>query len=374
MKKWKDFLGQEKNVAKIISSVLIFSSLVLIFGPGVYAGFIGSTGDSSVFEYQYGYGTSYGYGYGYGDGGEAGYGFEGTTGVATSISAAATSRTSFTVSYTTNYLAQNRIEYGLTTSLGSANSYSNFETGANSLTISDLLCGTTYYYQVDSKDAGGNVWSAAIGSVATLSCGGGSGGGGGSTSSPTTPSTATTTPPVTPAIPATPAVPGVSPAVPATPASPAQSCRDIVTNAKYGSDVAKIATGLKVGSRGTTVKALQQFLNNNGFTVAPKGAAGSSGKETTLFGGATKAALIKFQKAKNIKPADGTVNVATRAYFKANYGTYANSSFLRGCDGKIYILKAGKKVQIKSLAELKKYKKVVLNNVSNEVLNKYPTQ
>ena len=43
------------------------------------------------------------------------------------------------------------------------------------------------------------------------------------------------------------------------------------------------------------MKALQQFLNAQGFTIAKTGP-GSLGQETSLFGPATKAALIKFQE------------------------------------------------------------------------------
>lgn len=51
---------------------------------------------------------------------------------------------------------------------------------------------------------------------------------------------------------------------------------------------------LKQGATGAEVMALQKFLNSNGFTVATSGA-GSAGSETSTFGPATKAAVIKFQ-------------------------------------------------------------------------------
>lgn len=54
---------------------------------------------------------------------------------------------------------------------------------------------------------------------------------------------------------------------------------------------------LRVGNTGADVKALQQTLNANGFTVAAAGHAGSAGMETTYFGNATKNALIKWQEA-----------------------------------------------------------------------------
>jgi len=68
----------------------------------------------------------------------------------------------------------------------------------------------------------------------------------------------------------------------------------------------KFTRSLTLGSTGADVKALQVFLNSQGFTVA-KGGAGSPGNETTYFGNATKAALIKFQEyyAKDILMPNG---------------------------------------------------------------------
>jgi hypothetical protein len=75
--------------------------------------------------------------------------------------------------------------------------------------------------------------------------------------------------------------------------------------------VYKFKRDLKLGNRHTDVKELQKFLNANGFVIAAKGA-GSPGQETTYFGTATKNALIKFQKAKKIKPANGLFGPITR--------------------------------------------------------------
>ena len=69
---------------------------------------------------------------------------------------------------------------------------------------------------------------------------------------------------------------------------------------------------LTVGSVGADVKALQQWLNANGYTVAASGA-GSVGKETTYFGALTKAAVAKYQAAKGITPAVGYFGPKTRA-------------------------------------------------------------
>jgi len=370
MARFKLFFGHEERITKIIVGSILCAVFALIFGPGVYASFIGSAGDSGTFEYQYGYGTGYGYGYGYGAGGVTGYGFEGTDGKATTVSVSA-SQTGATISYTSSYQSKNQVAYGLTTGMTSNSTQTGWQTGSQTISLSSLTCNTTYYYRVASTDAGGNVWydTATYHTFTTSACSSG----GGSTYVPpvitptTTVATTTATTTVATTTPVT-VTPATSPAT-----GLVLSCGDSGVKTKYGSNVAKIYTALKLGSRGVTVKALQQFLNNNGFPVALTGT-GSIGKETTLFGSLTKTALIKFQKDRGIKPADGTANVATRAYFKSNYGTYANGSFLRGCDGKIYILRAGKRAHIRSLAELKKYKRVVINNVSNEVLNQYPTQ
>lgn len=68
---------------------------------------------------------------------------------------------------------------------------------------------------------------------------------------------------------------------------------------------------LELGDEGADVRELQKYLNSAGFVVASSGV-GSPGQETTYFGSLTKAALIKFQKAKNISPAAGYFGPITR--------------------------------------------------------------
>ncbi len=73
---------------------------------------------------------------------------------------------------------------------------------------------------------------------------------------------------------------------------------------------------LELNSTGDDVKALQQFLNSQGFLINANGLPGSTGNETTYFGNLTKQALIKFQQANNITPSLGYYGPKTKAFIK----------------------------------------------------------
>jgi hypothetical protein len=77
---------------------------------------------------------------------------------------------------------------------------------------------------------------------------------------------------------------------------------------------------LTIGSQGNDVKNLQVFLNTLGFVVAQSGN-GSPNHESTYFGSLTQKALIKFQKANNIKPAAGYFGPITRSLINGQGST-----------------------------------------------------
>ena len=82
------------------------------------------------------------------------------------------------------------------------------------------------------------------------------------------------------------------------------------TNATTTTKKLSITRELYEGVTGEDVRALQKFLNANGYIIAQTGI-GSPGHETGLFGLKTKEAVRKFQIAKNITPAEGNVGPKT---------------------------------------------------------------
>jgi peptidoglycan hydrolase-like protein with peptidoglycan-binding domain len=79
--------------------------------------------------------------------------------------------------------------------------------------------------------------------------------------------------------------------------------------------VPTISRDLTVGDTGDDVKALQQFLNNNGYTLTASGV-GSPGNETSRFGALTRSALAKFQADNGIS-STGYFGSKTRAFLSS---------------------------------------------------------
>ena len=73
------------------------------------------------------------------------------------------------------------------------------------------------------------------------------------------------------------------------------------------------SVNLTLGSKGTDVMNLQKLLNESADTLVSVSGAGSKGNETSYFGPATKAAVMKFQTKYGISPVAGYVGSITRA-------------------------------------------------------------
>jgi len=73
---------------------------------------------------------------------------------------------------------------------------------------------------------------------------------------------------------------------------------------------------LQLGVVGEDVKCLQQYLNGNGFVIAGTGP-GAPGKETDEYKALTQAAVIKWQIANQISPAQGYFGVRSRTVFNS---------------------------------------------------------
>ncbi len=84
-------------------------------------------------------------------------------------------------------------------------------------------------------------------------------------------------------------------------------------------------TNLTVGAKGTDVMNLQKVLNMSTDTKVAVSGAGSPGMETSTFGPATKAAVIKFQTKYGITPAAGYVGAITRAKLNSMGGSVSTT-------------------------------------------------
>lgn len=85
----------------------------------------------------------------------------------------------------------------------------------------------------------------------------------------------------------------------------------------FGQQTRAIANNLGVGSNGTDVAALQQFLISQ--NKGPASQILSKVGATAYFGELTRAALAEFQSLAGISPALGNFGVITRDYLRVNY-------------------------------------------------------
>ncbi|MCA9324689.1 fibronectin type III domain-containing protein [Candidatus Saccharibacteria bacterium] len=81
--------------------------------------------------------------------------------VISSISSGSITQTSATITWTTDEAADSQIKYGTTSSYGSTTTLNTTKVTSHSVSVTGLTAGTTYHYQVVSKDAAGNSSSSA---------------------------------------------------------------------------------------------------------------------------------------------------------------------------------------------------------------------
>jgi hypothetical protein len=204
--------------------------------------------------------------------------------------------TTATITWTTNENSSSIVEYGLTTSYGSTTTEADTGAGvtSHSVNLTGLDGCTTYHFRVKSNDVVSNLGTSSDSTFSTSGCA---------------------------------AVPifilqAMSDAIRAqqnnntvTPVT-TNNTQNTQTNTNINSNLTPIkfifTRNLKLGMRDTQVIELQKFLNSHNFLISTTGP-GSLNNETNYFGLATKASLIKFQKANGIKPASGYFGAVTRS-------------------------------------------------------------
>ncbi len=215
-----------------------------------------------------------------------------------------------TITWTTDEAASTQVSYGATISYGTTTTETDTSTRvtSHSVLLSGLTACTTYHYKVISSDASSNSAESSDATFITTGCpsggGGGSSSGGGAIYTPV-PILPVNLPPV---------------AVTNPPGQNVDTSSPSTLPATY-----QFTKTYKTGNVSPEVKELQKYLNAHGFLLAKSGP-GSPGKETTMFGKATRAALIKFQEkyAKEIlvpaglKKGTGTFGFYTMRYINSH--------------------------------------------------------
>jgi hypothetical protein len=236
--------------------------------------------------------------------------------VISNVAGTGTGDTTANIIWNTDELASTQVEYGSTASYGTTTTLTDTAPYVlnHAVSLTGLTACTTYHFAVISTDPSNNTATSGDGTITTTGCssggGGGGGGGGGSTpvvssggggggsAAPTTTTTVTTT--TTPA-----ALPEGCTATTLFSATTGMPCGNsggsatasaIPTGGSGGSTIIFTKQPLYLGIHDAEVKLLQRYLDIHKFFVAVTGP-GSLDNETTYFGPATKAALMKYQAA-----------------------------------------------------------------------------
>ncbi|MBC7766909.1 fibronectin type III domain-containing protein [Arenimonas sp.] len=241
-----------------------------------------------------------------------------TTPPVISLISSSVATSSATIIWTTNKNSTTQVQYGLTSSYTASSTLDLATTTSHTVNLSGLTSNTIYHYRVLSRNVLGNLTTssdqifttnAIVETIIISPTSGGGGGGGGGGGSFNVSNTLV--------------LPQIDKATTTTTILNDKG-QVIILNNVNDTTTQKIVTllliqtitkNLQILVKSPEVLNLQRFLNAQGYTVSKVGA-GSVGKETTLFGSATKAALIKFQKANGIVPASGFFGPLTRAKIK----------------------------------------------------------
>jgi len=253
-----------------------------------------------------------------------------------------------TISWTTDKNASSTVYYGPSAGYGSASSSSSMTT-SHSITLIGLIPNTTYHYQIENGSSYGVVGTSSDQTFITGAAPENTAGGAGILyNNGVTPGG-----PVVIYVNGIPTIPGITTSGFTTTVGPiyaltattnatstsnasstgqlaefsATTTPSVPNNATTTAGIANVTNvtgGNSSASQGATqtagtyhfsvnigfgsktpltdsIKELQMFLNDQGYTVSMSGP-GSPGKETNVFGYATKAALKKFQKDHGISP------------------------------------------------------------------------
>lgn len=247
--------------------------------------------------------------------------------------ASSTATTSALITWSTNNLSTSVVHYGTSSSYGSTTSLGATARNSHSVGIGGLLPSTLYYFQIQSTDQHGHSTSTVGLSFITKDIASSSGPGPepdpGSDSglSSTRPSGMQdgvgynlgfrSYPTLTPE--EIQRIFGLYLSAQATSAIPVSAAPAAAGTSSSAPLIYEFKRDLRVGLTGNDVKALQVFLNSNGYSVSASGV-GSAGNETSYFGQATRAALARLQSSNGIRPAVGYFGQVTRAFVNGLMG------------------------------------------------------